>query len=114
MPSRSGLYAMDLPGIDTEMLDAIARSTSEDYSDVWTSIYKRAKNNLVSDTSKNLADKFFMDLKLISRETSKFKIDTNSNSGLSGVTLEFKMPKYARLHIISVGINSRIITVDAS
>lgn len=106
MPSRSGLYAVDLPGIDTEMLDAIARDTTGTYTDIWPIIYKRSKNNLVSDTSKNLADKFFVDLKLISRETSKFKIDANTGSGLAGVTLEFRMPKYAKLHVISVGVNS--------
>lgn len=106
MPSRSGLYATDLPGIDTDMLDSIARSTSEDYEDIWETIYKRARKNLVSDVSKNLADKFFVDLKIISRETSAFKPDTNSASSLAGVTLEFKLPKYAKLHIISVQVNS--------
>lgn len=106
-PSRSGLYAVDLPGIDTEMLTSIARSVSDDYSDIiWTTIYKRARKNLVSDVSKNLAEKFFVDLKIISRETSKFKTDTNSNSGLAGVTLEFDLPKYARVHIVSVAVNS--------
>ncbi len=106
LPSRSGLYAVDLPGIDTEMLDSIARSVSDDYTDIWETIYKRARKNLVSDVSKNLAEKFFVDLKLITRETSTFKADTNSNSGLAGVTLEFQLPKYARLHIISVQVNS--------
>lgn len=106
LPSRSGLYAVDLPGIDTEMLDSIARSVSEDYTDIWETIYKRARKNLVSDVSKNLAEKFFVDLKLISRETSKFKADTNSNSGLAGIKLEFDLPRYAKVHIISVGVNS--------
>lgn len=106
MPSRSGLYATDLPGIDTEMLDSIARNSSEDYSDIWETIYKRARKNLVSDVSKNLAEKFFVDLKLVTRETSKFKPDTNASTGLAGVTLEFNMPKYAKLHIISVQVDS--------
>src|SRR5687768_11163427 len=105
-PSRSGLYATDLPGIDTEMLDSIARSSSEDCSDIWQTIYKRARKNLVSDVSKNLAEKFFVDLKLLSRETSKFKPDTNSNTGLAGVTMEFNMPRYAKAHIISVQVDS--------
>lgn len=105
-PSRSGLYATDLPGIDTDMLDSIARDVSEDYNDIWPTIYKRAHKNLVSDASKNLADKFFVDAKLISRETSKFKPDTNTNTGLSGITLEFDLPRYARVHIISVTVDS--------
>lgn len=106
MPSRSGLYASDLPGIDTEMLDDIARSISDDHNDIWEVIYKRARKNLVSDASKNLAEKFFVDLKLVSRETSKFKSDTNSNTGYAGITLEFNMPRYAKIHIISVQVDS--------
>lgn len=106
LPSRSGRYATDLPGIDVQMIDAIARDESGDYEDIWPTIYKRAYKNLVSDTSKNLANKFYVDLKLISRETSAFKADTNSNQGYAGVTLEFKMPRYAKVHIISVGVNS--------
>lgn len=105
-PSRSGLYAMDLPGIDTDLLDGIARSTSEDHNDIWTTLYKRARKNLVSDTSKNLAEKFFVDLKLVSRETSKFKPDTNSNGGLAGITLEFDLPRYAKVHVISVQVDA--------
>lgn len=108
MPSRSGLYASDLPGIDTDMLDGIARSISEGYDDIWPTIYKRARKNLVSDVSKNLSEKFFVDLKLISRETSKFKADTNTSGALSGVTLEFDLPRYAKVHIISVGIDSLV------
>lgn len=104
--SRSGLYASDLPGIDTDLLDGIAR-TGEDADDIFPTIYKRAKNNLISDVSKNLQDKFFLDLKLISRETSSYKDDYNSGSSLSGITLEFKLPKYAKLHIISIGVYSQ-------
>jgi hypothetical protein len=105
--SRSGLYATDLPGIDTELLTGIARSTSDDYDDIWETIYKRATRGLVSDVGKNLQDKFFVDLKLVSRETSKFKDDFNTGSSLAGVTIEFDLPKYAKVHIISVGVYSQ-------
>lgn len=108
--SRSGLYAVDLPGIDTDMLDGIAKNQdvtpADDYTDIWTTIYKRAYRNLISDVSKNVADKFFVDLKLITRETSSFKDDANTGSSLAGVTLEFNLPKYAKLHIISIGVFS--------
>lgn len=104
--SRSGLYATDLPGIDRDLLDGISRNVSEDADDIWATIYKRATRNLVSDVSKNIQDKFFMDLKLISRETSQFKEDNNSNSGLAGITLEYVLPRYAKLHIISIGVFS--------
>jgi hypothetical protein len=108
--SRSGLYAADLPGIDVNMLDGIARNQdvtpSDDYNDIWAMVYKRAKNNLISDVTKNMGDKFFRDLKLITRETSSFKEDANTGSSLAGVTLEFALPKYAKLHIISIGVYS--------
>jgi hypothetical protein len=108
--SRSGLYATDLPGISRDLLDGIARDIAvtpdEDADDIWAIIYKRAKNNLISDVSKNIQDKFYMDLKLISRETSSFKDDLNTGSSLAGVTLEFNLPKYAKLHIISIGVYS--------
>jgi hypothetical protein len=104
--SRSGLYATDLPGIDRDMLDGIARSVSDDADDIWATIYKRATRNLVSDVSKNIQDKFFMDLKLISRETSSFKDSNNSNTGLSGITLEYVLPRYAKLHVISISVFS--------
>lgn len=95
------------------MLDGIARdidmSPLDDASTIWPTIYKRAQRNLISDVSKNMQDKFFLDLKLISRETSQFTQDVNSNSGLSGMSLEFWLPKYARLHIISLEVNSNAI-----
>jgi len=105
-PSRSGLYATDLPGIDTDMLDSIARDDSGDYEDIFPTLYKRAYKNLVSDFSKNIADKFYVDMKIISRETSSFKVDANTGSSLAGMTLEFTLPRYAKLHIISVQVKS--------
>lgn len=105
--SRSGLYAVDLPGIDMDLLDGIARLGDEG-EDIYTTIYGRAQRNLISDVSKNIQDRFFMDLKLISRETSVFRISEayNTGSSLAGVTLEFNLPKYAKLHIISIGVYS--------
>ena len=105
--SRSGLYAVDLPGIDTDLLTGIAKSTNDNYNDIWNTIYKRAKRGLVSDVAKQLQSKFHVDLKLVSRETSKFKDDYNTGSSLAGVTLEFDLPKYAKVHIISIGVNSQ-------
>lgn len=101
--SRSGLYAVDLPGIDMDLLDGIAR-TGDEGEDIYATIYGRAQRNLISDVSKNIQDRFFMDLKLITRETSEFQYDEayNTGSDLAGVTLEFNLPKYAKLHIISI------------
>ncbi len=110
--SRSGLYAVDLPGIDTDLLNGIARNTSEDHEDIWAVIYKRAYRNLVSDVSKNMQDKFFVDYKLVARETSQFSDSYNTGSSLAGVTLEFTLPKYAKLHIISIGVFSNSVVAS--
>lgn len=109
-PSRSGLYATDLPGIDSRVLDGIARNVDdtpdEDHEDIWPIIYKRAHRNLVSDTQKQLQAKFHTNLKLVTRETSAYKEDYNSGSGLAGVSIEFKLPKYARTHVLSIQVFS--------
>jgi hypothetical protein len=106
LPSRSGLYAIQLPGIDTEMLDCLAREVTGTADDIWPIIYKRACDNIVGDISMNLQDKFNVDLKLVSRETSQYKQAENTNSGLAGVKLEFNLPRYARTHILYVEVFS--------
>lgn len=104
--SRSGRYATDLPGIDTAMLTAIARSPSQTYNDIWPVIYRRAFKNMVSDVSKNLQNKFLMNAQLVTRETSKFKDTPNSNSGLAGMLIEFTLPKYSKLHVLTISVYS--------
>lgn len=111
--SRSGLYATDLPGVDTDMLDAIARAVSEDHDDIWATLYKRACRNLVSDISKQIQNKFYVDLKLVSRETSKFLTTVNTGSGLAGITLEYVLPKYAKVHIQSLSVWSSTTYTNA-
>jgi hypothetical protein len=110
--SRSGLYATDLPGIDTDLLDGIARSVSEDHTDIWATIYKRATRNLVSDITKQIQNKFFVDLKLVSRETSSYLTTNNTGSSLAGVTLEYLLPKYAKVHIQSIAVYSASLYVS--
>lgn len=104
--SRSGLYATDLPGVEIALLEGLTKDDQEDYLELWGNIYYRSWSNLVSDISKALQDKFHVDLKLIARETSKFSDDVNSNSGLAGLRIQFDLPKYARLHVLSVGVFS--------
>lgn len=106
LPSRSGLYATNLPGIDTEMLDCLAREVTGTAGDIWPIIYKRACDNLTSDVSQNMQAKFNVDLKLVSRETSQFKSDANLNSGLAGIKIEFALPRYARTHILYIEVFS--------
>lgn len=100
---------MDLPGIDTDLLTAIARSTDEDYQDIWPTIYKRSYKNLVSDVSKNIQDKFLLNLQLVNRETSKFLDDANGNSGLAGIKVSFVLPRYAKTHVLSISVFSNAV-----
>jgi len=104
--SRSGRYVSDLPGIDTEMIADIARSTDEDEDDIFPVLYRRAYKGLISDATKLLQKKFFVDSKLVSRETSKYLEDWNSNSGLAGVSLEYTLPRYAKQHVIKLEVFS--------
>lgn len=102
VPSRTGLYVDSLPGIDIVMIDALRKSDND--SDVtWEVIYKRAWDNLVSGVSTALQDKFYVDTKLVSRETSVFQTDFNSR-GNAGVKIGFNLSRYAKIHVISVGL----------
>lgn len=101
--SRSGLYAIDLPGVDILLLDSLSKPQQADYKVLYNSIYKRAWDNLVSDVEKALQSKFYVDKKIISRETSEFLTTTHTGGE---VRIRIDLPKYARLHIISIGIKA--------
>lgn len=102
-PSRSRLYASDLPGVENLLLELISKD-SESMDEVWSRIYSNAWSNLVADVQAFLQQKYFVNQKLISRETSEFKADVNVNSGLAGVRIQFNLPRYGVLHIVSVGV----------
>lgn len=104
--ARSGLYATDLPGVEVALLSGLTKDDQDDYQALWENIYTRAWQNLVSDISKALQDKFYVDLKLVSRETSAFQDDTNGATGLAGVRIQYDLPKYARIHVLSVEVYS--------
>lgn len=105
IPSRSGLYAVDLPGMEPSMWELLAKE-DQDGEEFWAMIYKKAWDNFISELTHQLQDRFYVDSKLISRETSQFKVELNTSIGLAGVTIEFNLPRYARLHVVSVGVNS--------
>lgn len=90
------------------MLELLTKEDQVDYLDFWEMIYKRAWDNFISDLTHALQDKFFVDSKLVSRETSQFTTGVNTAGGLAGVTIEFQLPRYARLHIISVDVWSSL------
>lgn len=106
IPSRSGLYANGLPGVTLSLLDDLTKDEQEDYEEFWDDIYQRSITNFISDVQAKLADKFFVDLKLVSRETSAFKDDLNVNSGLAGIKLTYYLPRYGRLNINTIQVFS--------
>lgn len=104
--SRSGLYASDLPGVEIALLEGLVKEEQNHYLETWGMIYARAWTNLVSDVAKLKGAKFYHNAKLVSRETSKFQEDVNSGSGLAGIRIQYDLPRYARIHILSVGVFS--------
>lgn len=102
-PSRSKLYASDLPGVESEVLELISKE-SEDLEDVWKRVYSNAWTNMVSDIHAFIQQKFFLNQKLLSRETSEFQNDLNTNTGLAGVRIQFDLPRYARIHVVSIEV----------
>lgn len=105
-PSRSGLYATNLPGVELSTLELLTKEDQIDYLEFWDMIYKRAWENFITDLTDEMQSKFFVDFKLVSRETSRILATINTTTGLAGVTIEFALPRYARLHIVSAEIES--------
>lgn len=103
-PSRSGLYAVNLPGMELAMFDMLTREDQIDYLELWETVYNRAWQNFISDLTDAMQSKFYVDSKLVSRETSQFTDSLNLATGLAGVTIEFALPRYARLHIVSADV----------
>lgn len=106
--SRSGLYASDLPGVESLLYELISKD-QETVDEVWERIYRNAWNNLVSDVEAYLQSKFFVNQKLVSRETSDFTKDSNQAEG-AGVFVDFDLPRYARIHVLTVEVWSETDT----
>lgn len=103
--SRSGLNAIQLPGVTEEVLTELIPDGFTTMDDFWENkLYPRAKSNLVSDISNSIQDKFHLDQKLVSRETSKILGTQNTNSGLAGLTIKFDLPRYGKIHIKSIEV----------
>ncbi len=106
IPSRSGLYANLLPGVTVALFADLTKDEQADLNECFADIYRIAKINLAGDVQGKLGNKFHYDQKLVTRETSKFLATENIASQLAGIKLESVLPKYARLHVISVGVFS--------
>jgi len=98
---------VDLPGVELSMLDLLTKEDQADYLEFWEMIYDKAWQGFVSDLTHQLQEKFFVDSKLVSRETSQFLTDVNAG-GLAGVTIEFQLPRYAKMHVVSINLWSAI------
>lgn len=106
-PAKSGLYFTDLAGCTVSLLDDLTKEDHDDWEDCFDYLYKTAQRNLRIDMQRALANRFHIDKKLITRETSEFKDDYNTGSELAGVKIQVALPKYARLQILSIGVNSQ-------
>ena len=104
-PSRSGLYAQDLPGVDAGIWSKINKE-SQTPGELWTMLNDKAWQNLVSDVTSKLQDKFFVDSKLVSRETCTFKNSINDSTDPAGVNIKFELPRYARIHVINAQVHN--------
>jgi len=103
-PSRSGLYATNIPGVTLALFDDLTKDEQEDYIECWNDLYSNAQANFIADVQGKLADKFHIDLKLVSRETSEFIKDENTFDGLAGLTLQYHLPKYAKLQVLTIEV----------
>ncbi len=104
--SESGLYITDLLGVTIRQLEDLTKEDQADYVAFFDSLKKTAWRNLRVDVQKKLGNKFLIDKKLLTRETSKFTTSLNANTGLAGVKIQVDLPKYARLQILSIGVKS--------
>jgi len=104
--SKSGLFFTDLTGCTVRLLDDLTKDGHDDYTDCFNYLYKKAQLNLNIDVQRKLATRFHIDKKQITRETSEFKADFNTGSGLAGVKISVPLSKYSRIQIISIGVNS--------
>lgn len=104
--SKSGLYFTDLSGCTISLLDDLVKEDHADYQETFDYLLKKAVLNLKIDTQKKLSDRFHIDKKLVTRETSEFLTDYNTGSELAGVQITVTLPKYARLQILSIGVNA--------
>jgi hypothetical protein len=105
-PSRSGLYANGLPGVTLNLLDDLTKDEQEDFNEFWEDIYNRSIINFIGDVQGRMADKFNIDLKLLSRETSSFLDDGNADNGIAGIKLGYDLPKYGVLHVLTIEVFS--------
>jgi hypothetical protein len=101
--SRSGIFVSDLPGVEDLQYDLLSKD-SETLDEVWERISRNSWTNLVSDVEAYLQEKFWVNTKLISSDTSKFKDELNVSANLAGIRIQFDLSRYSKIHIVSVEV----------
>ena len=105
-PSKSSLYVVDLPGVTVAQLDGLTKDEQDDFEGLFDNIYTNAQINLKIDVQKKLAQRFHIDKKLVSRETSDYLTELNTSASLAGVKISVTLPKYARIQILTIGVKT--------
>lgn len=108
------MYFTDLSGCSVRLLDDLTKEDLPDWEATFEYLYKNAQRNLKIDVQRKLAERFHIDKKLITRETSEFLADFNTGSELAGVKIQTWLPKYARLQILSIGVYAEAVSPDPS
>lgn len=88
------------------VFDDLTKDEQEDFNECWDDLYIVAKDNFINDVHGKLADKFLIDLKLVTRETSAFDLVENTGSGKAGIKLFYYLPKYAKVRINTIDVYS--------
>lgn len=108
IPSESQRYVVDLPGITINQLHSLTKDEQDDYFAFLATVYKNAQINLKIDVQRKLKNSFHFNQKLVSRETSDYLATYNSESGLAGIKIDFNLPKYAKIQILTIEVKSQI------
>lgn len=103
-PSKSGLCFTDLAGCTVKLLDDLTKEDHADWTACFNYLYSTAQRNLEIDLQAKLANRFHIDQKLLTRETSEYLTTYNSGSSLAGVKIRYYLPKYARNQVLSIGV----------
>lgn len=99
--SSSGLYVTGLPGVTIAQLDGLTRDEQADFEAFFATLYAAAQVNLKIDVQRALAQRFHIDKKQITRETSKYIGDLLDSTDPMGVKLEISLSKYSLIHLLT-------------
>ncbi len=106
IPSKSELYVTDLPGITVHQLHSLTKDEQDDFYEFFDTLYKNAQINLKIDVQRKLKNSFHFNQKLVSRETSDYLASVNDNTSLAGIKLNYTLPKYAKLQLLTIEVKS--------